>query len=92
MKYPMVGVVVTEYRERIRTSARLLGRLTRHEGRALAAEVAVVVNAAHPSERYAKPLPATRYTLVPIEDVEALDDEARALMADVGKKPGLAAA
>jgi hypothetical protein len=77
---PMVEVVVDGRRRR----GRLLGRMTRVEGRPVAAEVALTVNAAHPSERITGPVPVMRYTLVPVGLVEPLNTAARRLMDDAG--------
>lgn len=75
---PLVSAVIPKGRELLKVTGRLLGRMTRVQGKPVAAEIEVL------EEGTGFYRSTGRVTLVPAKDVEPITDAARALMEDVG--------
>jgi hypothetical protein len=78
---PLVSCVVPFGRENRMVTALLLGRLTRVEGKPVAAEVRVM------TEGGGAMIPTGRFTMVPAGDIEAITPAAAALILDDGDPP-----
>lgn len=81
VELPMVSAVVGVGRgERTRVTGRLLGRMVRVGGDAVAGEVEVLEPGAEGLR------PSGRVTLVPVKDLEPLNEAAKLAMEDRGDK------